>query len=98
MASRLQEFHLATGESFTDAICPPVSSDRATPQACCQTLWAVLGDKFTPTNLATMSTGERAKLAAAFASQFDCEAPSDQQIANALDATLVRWPLDSLDD
>jgi hypothetical protein len=94
----MEDFHLAAGESFADAICPPVVADQVRPHECCQVLWKVLGETFTPTNLATMSIDGRTELATAFASHFNCDPPSDRQIRNALDATLVRWPLDSLDE
>jgi len=92
------DFLIAMGEEFGLTICPPVDISEAAPNECCEAIFLALGDSITPELLATLEPTDYEKLASAFGSWFECEAPALGQIAKAVNSTLVRWPVGSLYD
>ncbi len=48
------DFEQALGESFGEAVCPPVPFEDASPHECCEVVWAVAGADVTPTMLAEL--------------------------------------------
>jgi hypothetical protein len=75
----------------------PSPSTTTPPHECCEALWAVLGQNITPTQLAQLSPETIATIAHQFGEYFECEAPTVEQIEAAIDQTLFRWPIGSID-
>ncbi len=92
------DFNQAFGESFGESVSPPIPFENASPHECCEALWAVLGTNITPTQLAQLSPETIAAIAHQFGEYFECEAPTVEQIENAIAQTLFRWPIGSLDE
>jgi hypothetical protein len=59
-------------------------------------VWQVAGRDVTPAKLASLSEARIAELAAAFGRYFATDAPSAEQVKEAIAAMLVRWPVGSL--
>jgi hypothetical protein len=89
-------FEQALGESLGAFVSPPVPFEDASPHECCEVIWLVGGRNVTPSRLAVMTQAEVATLARKFGEYFECDAPSVQQIQDALAKTLARWPVGSL--
>jgi hypothetical protein len=84
------------GESFSDAICPPVSEDDASAHECYNAMWSVLGKGVTPSVLAALSTSQISRLAIGIGRYFETEPPTVEQVRAAIARTLARWPVGSL--
>ena len=89
-------FLTAMGESFAEAVCPPVPWDEASPHECCQAIWSVLSRRVTPDSLGSLNDDNIGALAEAFAKHFESAPPSRAQVRRAVAATLARWPVGSL--
>jgi hypothetical protein len=92
------DFEQALGETFGPRVSPPVPFEDASPHECCEVVWLVAGQDVTPARLAALSEPEVATLARKFGEYFECNAPSVQQIRDAIADTLARWPVGSLDE
>ena len=92
------DFEAAMGEEFGALVSPPVPFFEASPHECCEAIWLVLGRDVTPTALARVSSSQIEKLANAFGTYFECDAPPGMQLAEAIARTLARWPPGSLDE
>jgi hypothetical protein len=90
------DFEQALGEAFSEFVSPPVPFEDASPHDCCEVVWSVAGSKLTPTGLAALSKAQIAALAEEFGDYFESEAPTVQQIEDAIAHTLARWPVGSL--
>jgi hypothetical protein len=90
------DFIVAMGESFSDSICPPVPNEEASPHECCNAVCSVLGRNVTPTTLARLSEVRLVALAIGIGEYFECEAPREEQVEDAIARTLDRWPAGSL--
>ena len=89
---RRMDFEMALGQSFADAISPPVPFADASAHDCFEAVRHALGAEPTPEALASLSDGEIARLAAGVGAYFECEPPAVGQIRQAVASTLVRWP------
>ena len=90
------DFEQALGETFGDCVSPPVPFESASSHECCEVVWQVAGYEVTPARLASLNDAEIAALSVAFGPFFDCDAPSIEQIREAVADTLARWPVGSL--
>ena len=89
---RRPDFELAMGQSFGEC----VTFEDASPHECCEAIWVVLGRNVTPNDLAALSDERIVALAQSFGKWFDSEAPSVEQMKQAIASTLTRWPAGSL--
>lgn len=92
------DFQQAMGESFGDAIVPPVDFEDASPHECCEVLWAAIGKQITPNQLSKLTATEVEAWGRKFGDYFGCDPPSTAQIREAIANTLARWPVGSLDE
>jgi hypothetical protein len=92
------DFEQAMGETFSEAIVPPVDFDSASAHECCEVIWSALGNKVTPRSLAQLRDEQIDVLSRRFGEYFECESPSVEKIREAIDRTLARWPVGSLDE
>ncbi len=90
------DFEQAMGETFGEAISPPVSFEDASAHECCEVIWACLGSKVTPKSLALLSEEQVVTLSREFGEYFECESPPVEKIKEAIARTLARWPVGSL--
>lgn len=86
------DFELAMGQSFSEC----VKFEDGSPHECCEAIWAVLGMNVTPRDLAALSDERIEALALSFGKYFELEAPSAEQMKEAVARTLARWPVGSL--
>jgi hypothetical protein len=86
------DFEQALGEAFADAVCPPVPFEDASAHDCVEAVQSVLPGRLDPERFAAIGTAEIEALMQAFADWFECDAPSEAQIRNAIASLLVRWP------
>ena len=91
-------FLIAMGQEFGQAVCPPVPRDEAAPNECCEAIYLALGKPVTPERLAALGPTDHIKLADAFGRWFECNPPQPDQIAKAVERTLFRWPIRSMED
>ncbi len=75
---------------------PPVPFLEASPQECCEAIWAVFGRGVKLDDLVSLSPEHLDRLAQSFAKWFECERPPVMQLAEAVARTLARWPAGSL--
>jgi len=87
------DFAQAMGESFADAVCPPIPFAEASPHECCEAVQAALGTDVTSATLANLSEPKLTDPARAFAEWFEADPPSIPQLRKAVEATLARWPV-----
>ena len=92
------DFEQALGETFGALVSPPVPFEDASPHECCEVVWLVAGRDVTPARLAALTQPEVVTLARKFGEYFESDAPSVQQIKDAIAQTLARWPAGSLDE
>ncbi|MFO0812523.1 MAG: hypothetical protein U0796_04860 [Gemmatales bacterium] len=92
------DFEQAMGETFGEAVSPPVSFGDASAHECCEVIWAILGYKVTPRILGLVTEEQVVALSRKFGEYFDCESPPAEKIREAITRTLVRWPVGSLDE
>lgn len=92
------DFEQALGETFGALVSPPVPFEDASAHECCEVVWTVAGHDVTPTRLAALTQVEVVTLARKFGEYFESDAPSVQQIQDAIAQTLARWPVGSLDE
>jgi len=90
------DFEQAMGEEFGESVCPPVPFEAASPHECCEVVWQIAGTDVTPAKLVSLGEAEIIALSAAFGDYFECEAPSGDQIKDAIARLLARWPVGSL--
>jgi hypothetical protein len=90
------DFEQALGETFGDYVSPPVPFEDASPHECCEVVWAVVGRNVTPARLAALDDNQVSNLARKFGEYFECDAPTVEQIREAIAKTLARWPVGSL--
>jgi hypothetical protein len=90
------DFEQAMGEAFGESGSPPVPFEDASPHECCEVIWSVMGKDVTPTRLATLTEIQVVALSRRFGEYFDSEAPSVEQIKDAIARTLARWPVGSI--
>jgi hypothetical protein len=90
------DFEQALGETFSAFVSPPLPFEDATPHECCEVVWLVAGRDVTPARLAALTQPEVVTLARKFGEYFESDAPSVQQIKDAIAETLARWPVGSL--
>ncbi|WP_338664434.1 hypothetical protein VQH23_04545 [Pararoseomonas sp. SCSIO 73927] len=86
------DFETAMGESFADAICPPIPFEEASPHECCEAIRSALGREVTPELLARLPEARLAELSESIGHYFGTAPPTVAQIRAGLDATLARWP------
>jgi hypothetical protein len=91
------DFEQALGETFGALVSPPVPFEDASAHECCEVVWLVAGREVTPARLAALTEPEILTLASKFGEYFESDAPSVQQIKDAIAQTLARWPVGSLD-
>lgn len=96
LETRRADFGQAMGESFSDAIVPPVDFEDASAHECCEVIWAFLGSNVTPRHLAQLTDAEVAALSRKFGKYFECDSPSVEKLKVAIARTLARWPVGSL--
>jgi len=90
------DFQQAMGESFAEAVCPPVPFESASAHECCEVIWEVLGFKVTPRSLTTLTEAQILALSQKFGEYFESESPSLEKVKEAIARTLARWPVGSL--
>jgi hypothetical protein len=90
------DFEQAMGETFGEAITPPVPFESASAHECCEVIWAQLGNKVTPRSLTQLADEQIAGLSQKFGEYFECNAPPVEKIRDAIARTLARWPIGSL--
>ena len=90
------DFEQALGETFGDYVSPPVPFEDASPHECCEVVWAVAGRDVTPARLAALGEDQLSDLARKFGEYFECDAPTVEQVRDAIAHTLARWPVGSL--
>lgn len=90
------DFEQAMGETFGEAIVPPVNFEDASAHECCEVIWSVLGTKVTPRSLAQLTDLQVLALSRKFGEYFECERPPLEKIREAIGRTLARWPVGSL--
>jgi hypothetical protein len=90
------DFEQAMGETFGEAIAPPVRFESASAHECCEVIWAYLGNKVTPRSLTLLTDEQIGALSHKFGEYFECDAPSVEKIREAIARTLARWPIGSL--
>ena len=95
---RLPDFEQAMGETFGEAIVPPVDFESASAHECCEVIWSVLGYSVTPRILSQLRDEQIDVLSRRFGEYFECESPSVEKIREAIDRTLARWPVGSLNE
>jgi hypothetical protein len=87
------DFWAALGEEFSQAVCPPVAFEDASPHECCEPLRQVLGPIATPKGLAALSESDLHGLASAFGAHFETPPPSLEPLRRAVEGVLARWPV-----
>jgi hypothetical protein len=92
------DFEQAMGETFGEAITPPVRFESASAHECCEVIWAYLGHKVTPRSLTLLTEEQIVTLSHKFGEYFECDSPSVEKIREAIARTLARWPVGSLDE
>jgi hypothetical protein len=90
------DFEQALGETFGEFVSPPVPFEDASPHECCEVVWEVGGRDVTPARLAALTEAEIAALARRFGEHFESDAPTVEQVKDAIAHTLARWPVGSL--
>ena len=95
---RQRDFWAALGEEFSQAVCPPVTFEDASPHECCEPLRQVLGPVVTPTGLAALSDMDLHSLASAFGAHFETPPPSVRQLRRGVQGVLARWPVQEWHD
>jgi hypothetical protein len=90
------DFEQALGETFGEYVSPPVPFEDASPHECCEVVWTVAGRDVTPARLAALGEDQLSDLARKFGEYFECDAPTVEQVRNAIAHTLARWPVGSL--
>ena len=91
------DFEQAMGETFGEAITPPLILEAHRHQ-CCEVIWSFLGNKVTPRSLTLLTDEQIVTLSHKFGEYFDCESPPVEKIREAIARTLARWPIGSLDE
>jgi hypothetical protein len=91
-----RDFEQAMGETFGEAIVPPVDFESASAHECCEVIWSALGKKVTPGSLTQLTDEQIEMLSRKFGEYFECESPSVEKIREAIERTLARWPPGSL--
>ena len=91
-----RDFEQAMGETFGEYVSAPVPFEDASPDECCEVVWAVVGRDVTPRRLAALSEAEIEALSREFGEYFETDAPSADAIREAIADTLARWPVGSL--
>lgn len=86
------DFSQALGESFCEAICPPVPFEDASPHDCYEAVRSSLGATPSPLGLASLTDADVAMVAQKLGTYFESEAPTTNQVREAIRKTLVRWP------
>ena len=86
------------GESFGEFVSPPVPFDVASPHECCEVVWSVAGYEVNPAQLAALNEAQLVTLAKKFGEYFESDAPTVEQVKDAIADTLARWPVGSLDE
>ena len=75
----------------------PLSSVRKrTGGGISEVVWAVAGRDVTPARLAALGEDQVSDLARKFGEYFECDAPTVEQVQDAIAHTLARWPVGSL--
>ena len=87
------DFEQALGETFAEFVSPPVPFEDASSHECCEVAWSVAGRDVTPARLAHLRREQVAALARKFGEYFGGEAPTVDQVRDAIAATLARWPV-----
>jgi hypothetical protein len=90
------DFEQAMGETFGEAITPPVDFESASAHECCEVIRSFLGNKVTPRSLSLLTDGQIAALSHKFGEYFECESPPVEKISEAISRILARWPVGSL--
>ena len=90
------DFEHALGETFAEYVSPPVPFEEVSPHECCEVVWAVAGRDVTPARLAALREDQVSDLARKFSEYFDCDAPTVEQVRDAIAKTLAWWPVGSL--
>lgn len=90
------DFEQAMGETFGEAITPPVDFGSASAHECCEVIWSFLGHKVTPRSLTLLTDEQIGTLSHKFGEYFECESPPLEKIREAIARTLARWPIGSL--
>lgn len=90
------DFEQTLGESFGEAVVPPVEFEDASPHECCEAVWAICGRDVTPRVLSQLTDLQIEDLSRSFGEHFDCEPPAVEQIRAGIEQTLARWPVGSL--
>ena len=86
------DFLMAMGESFSEALCPPVPFEEGSAHEFCNAVWSVLGRGVTAAGLTALNELQIGALAAGVGKYFGTEPPSREQIKDAIERTVARWP------
>jgi hypothetical protein len=90
------DFEQAMGETFGEFVSPPVPFEDASPHECCEVVWSVAGHDVTPARLSALTEAQLVTLARKFGEYFASDAPTVEQVKDAIAHTLARWPVGSL--
>jgi hypothetical protein len=90
------EFEQAMGETFAECLSPPIPFEEADVHDCCEVIWEVFGDNVTPAELSQATGAQLEALRQEFFRYFEREPITTEQITEAIERTLARWPVGSL--